>query len=60
MGIILTLDEPVSAFVTVPAPRLNGQWLVEVVLVPLLLIGLFQDGLNSLGGIEGPEYQRLQ
>ena len=60
MGIILALDEPVSTFVAISAPWLNGQWLVEVVLVPLLLVGLFQNSLNSLRGIEGPEYQCFQ
>lgn len=58
IGIVLPFNEPVSPFQAITAPRLNGQRLVEVVIVARLLIRLLDLSLNSFGRRKGPEDQR--
>lgn len=58
--IIQSFNEPVSALEAVAAPRLDGEWLVQVVFVACLFVGLFNFGLDGIGRRKGPEDQGFQ
>jgi hypothetical protein len=50
MGIILTLNKPVSSFQFVATPRLHRQWLVQIIVMTYLLVGFFNLRLDGIGG----------
>lgn len=60
MGIVTTLNKPVTPFVTITSPRLDGQRLVAIPFLSLLLVALLELGLDGFGGGKGPEDQRFE
>jgi hypothetical protein len=60
MRIILPLNEPVFALVAVAAPGLDGERLILVVFVPGLFVRVFEEGLDGVGGGEGPENESFE
>lgn len=53
-GMVLAFDEEVSSLVTIRAPRLDRERLVQIVFVPGLLVGLGDYGADRLGRRERP------
>lgn len=52
--VVQALYKEVPPLVAVSTPRLDRQWLVLVVAVPLLLVLVFDNGRDCFGGGEGP------
>lgn len=57
-GIVLAFDEEISSLVTIRAPRLDRERLVQIVFVPGLLVGLGDYGAYRLGRGECPIDER--
>ncbi len=60
VGIVLTFYEPVVPLVAISSPWLNRKWLVLVILVPHLLVRLFDAGLHRLACRQRPEDKGLE
>ncbi len=55
MCIIKAFNEIVASLLTVRAPWLNREWLIEVVLMAVLFVGSLNDAFDGVGGGERPE-----
>jgi hypothetical protein len=49
VGMVSALDQVVSSLVTIRAPRLDRERLVQVIFMPRLLIGFGDDCTDCLG-----------
>ena len=57
-GMVLAFNEEVSSLVTIRAPRLDRERLVQIVFVSGLLVGLGDYSADRLGRGEGPVDER--
>jgi hypothetical protein len=53
--IIEAVDEIVTALISIGAPWLYREWLVEIIFVAGLFVGRLNYALHSVGGGQGPE-----
>jgi hypothetical protein len=58
--VVQALNEEVPPLVAIHTPRLHRKRLVLVVAVPLLLVLLFENGLDRFRGCEGPHDEGLE
>lgn len=60
VGIILTFNQPEPSLVTIYAPRLYREWLIQVILMPRLLVRILDGSGYDVGGGQGPENEGSQ
>ena len=59
-GVVLSFNEPVPPFATIDSPRLHRERLVDIILMPCLLVRLFNDVDNDFGAAEAPDCDSLE
>lgn len=47
--IVVPFDKPIPTFQAIPAPGLDRQWLIEIIIVARLLVGFFYLRLDRFG-----------
>lgn len=58
--VVFSFDQPVPSLVAVAAPGVDGEGLIEVVIVTGLFVGFFDDVCDYFGTVERPEDECFQ
>lgn len=53
--IVEAINEIVTALISIGAPRLYREWLVEIIFVAGLFVGCLNYAFHSVGGGKGPK-----